>query len=367
MVSVVLESRNLLLILFASYTTLVLMLMIGHIHYGIPYAYNKWETDTYRNGYLWIFDESDGEKIFLYNKVLVSKHTFNHTRIDHFRNDFISAVGRNFNTYMSLDQHNSPIGTELSFNGKRKDHTFEVTEDIFKRLPQNTTYGTIPRCSVVGNSGLILNSHCGKCIDQADFVYRCNAAPIAGFAGDAGAKTNFTTFNPSIFRTRYGSLSTDENMANFLKDARQYRGQLWMPCLTYRVHAESCIHALENYNITENVLVLGHPEHFVQVEDFWKSRGLKQRPSSGFYLTSVALSHCREVHLFGFWPFSQTIDSDSLRKTAYHYFDDLVYDFKANKLSHKMDMEFSFLIQLHLLGIIKLHVDDCKPSRQNVE
>lgn len=319
------------------------------------------EINNYRNGYIWIFDESDGEKIFLYNKVLRGDHKFNHTRVLKFRKELISDVGQDFYSYISLDKQNSPIGSELTFNANSKESKFKITEDIYKRLPENTTYKLLPRCSVVGNSGSLLHSNCGGSIDKADFVYRCNAAPIPDFASDAGAKTHFTTFNPSIFITRYGGLSHPQNMSKFLQDARQYSGYLWIPCLSYRVHAKTCLRALRSYNNTENVLALGHPDHFLKVKQFWDSRGLKKRPSSGFYLTSVALSHCDEVHLYGFWPFSDILDSKK-KPLPYHYFDNLSYDFKAKKLAHTMNVEFSLLVQLHLLGVIKIHVGECKST-----
>ena len=81
--------------------------------------------------------------------------------------------------------------------------------------------------------------------------------------------------------------------------------------------------------------------------------------NAGFYFTNMAIYHCDEVHLYGFWPFPHMIDK-SLRNLSYHYFDEMKFDFEIKDRDvHVMDMEFSVLVQLHLLGVIKLHIGNC--------
>lgn len=214
------------------------------------------------------------------------------------------------------------------------------------------------RCSVIGNGGSILNSKCGYDIDSADYVYRCNAAPIAEFVEDAGRKTNFTSFNPSIFGKRYKRLQHRDNLTHFIEDMKQYNGILWLGCFSYKAYTEQCIDALKNYNITENKYTIGHPDHFLNMMKFWKTRGVKKRMTTGFYLVTVALMRCDQVHLYGFWPFAQSIDT-TIRTTKYHYFDNMRYNFA--KGPHGMNAEFSLYVQLHLLGVLRLHVGQCTP------
>lgn len=57
-----------------------------------------------------------------------------------------------------------------------------------------------PQCSVVGTSGILLHSECGRKIDQSDFVFRFNVASVRGFEKDVGSKTSLMTFNPSCVR-----------------------------------------------------------------------------------------------------------------------------------------------------------------------
>ncbi|XP_072044166.1 alpha-N-acetylneuraminide alpha-2,8-sialyltransferase-like [Amphiura filiformis] len=143
-------------------------------------------------------------------------------------------------------------------------------------------------CSVVGSSGILLGSKCGKEIDEKDFVIRFNLASIAGFEEDVGRKTNMTTMNQSIL----------------------------------------------------------------------KRHGLRHYLTSGFYFVNCALDLCSEVHLFGFWPFGNSLDG---RTIPAHY-----YDNGNISTLHDASHELKLLLTMHRLGMLKFHMDDCSTkAKQN--
>ena len=73
-------------------------------------------------------------------------------------------------------------------------------------------------------------------------------------------------------------------------------------------------------------------------------------------MTSVAISLCKEVNLYGFWPFTKNLDGN---KVPYHYYDKLKLDDRA-KETHDLPEEFKTLLQLHQDGIINLQIQPCE-------
>nr|XP_006825308.1 PREDICTED: alpha-2,8-sialyltransferase 8F-like [Saccoglossus kowalevskii] len=96
-----------------------------------------------------------------------------------------------------------------------------------------------------------------------------------------------------------------------------------------------------------------HPEHFAKTGKFWNSRGMEQRMTTGFYLTSLAIELCDQVLLYGFWPFTATADG---KPVNYHYFDQMDL---STSTAHNFSTEFEVLLQLHEEGIIHLNIDKC--------
>ncbi|XP_071829913.1 alpha-N-acetylneuraminide alpha-2,8-sialyltransferase-like isoform X1 [Apostichopus japonicus] len=297
------------------------------------------------------------ESLLLYGKLLQLEHSFNATNVESFRTEIYKELGTNVTKLLYLTKENSPKGRKLRYYVSTKG-SFD-TSSVYDKLPKNSTFDRLNRCHVIGNSGSLLHSNCGKQIDDADFVYRCNAAPLKPFAADAGNKSNITSFNPSIFEQRYHGISNETHIGKFLKDMKQYHGYLWGACLSFAGFTKVCKKAMDAYNITENTFILGHPDHFKYFNGFWKKRGYKGRLSTGFFYTSDALSRCNEVHLYGFWPFKSIFQKDGPRNINYHYFDNLPFPGTTKKSPHAMNEEFSVLLQLHAFGIIKLHYGKC--------
>ncbi|XP_071829921.1 alpha-N-acetylneuraminide alpha-2,8-sialyltransferase-like isoform X2 [Apostichopus japonicus] len=333
----------------------------GHSNIPKEHLYNKFKTEHFHqfhhsniSNQTAIFDEQN-EKLFLYGKLLQREHKFNGKNIERLREEIHQELGTNITNLLFVTEENSPIGSKLPYvSGKG---LWNVPSKFYESLPKNSTFNRLNRCSVVGNSGSLLHSNCGRHIDEADFLYRCNAAPLKPFAADAGAKSNHTSFNPSIFRKRYKGIAKQSFLKKFVPDMLQYHGYLWGACFSRSSTLAMCMKAISGYNIKESVFVLAHPNHFKYFQDYWIRRGKHNYLSTGFYYTSDALSRCNETHLYGFWPFPRAFDDISPYNVSYHYFEKLE---NAWKEPHAMNIEFSILVQLHLLGVIKIHNGKCE-------
>ncbi|XP_051872142.1 alpha-2,8-sialyltransferase 8F-like [Pristis pectinata] len=102
-----------------------------------------------------------------------------------------------------VTQDNAPLGTNLSYNAEPK-RIFKITKDVVDLLPKEVPFKKhiYKRCSVVGNAGILNNSSCGREVDQANFVFRCNLPPLIDYKDDVGTKTSVVTSNPSIIISR---------------------------------------------------------------------------------------------------------------------------------------------------------------------
>ncbi|XP_033096585.1 sia-alpha-2,3-Gal-beta-1,4-GlcNAc-R:alpha 2,8-sialyltransferase-like [Anneissia japonica] len=209
-------------------------------------------------------------------------------------------------------------------------------------------------CSVVGNSGILQNSDCGAEIDKSDYIFRCNMAPIKPFGKDAGYRMHFTTMNPSLLKNRYNTFDRIQNISDFREDTSRQTGLIWIPVFGDNYWTRTCFRAYHHHRTTNSKIVFGHPEHFKAIWRFWEKRGLQTWPSTGFYLATTALDLCDEVHLFGFWPFHKRYYPEP-HDVKYHYYEHLPW---AKK--HNMTSEFQLLWQLHMDGILKIHIGRCQ-------
>ncbi|XP_071959779.1 alpha-N-acetylneuraminide alpha-2,8-sialyltransferase-like [Antedon mediterranea] len=275
----------------------------------------------------------------------------NISNLQQLRSDFKKTV----HTELILSQRNVNISQTFKFFLGRG--SINISEEFYKLLLKDSpesNVGGYKRCAIVGNGGILNGSKCGKEIDEADFVIRCNAPPINGFQEDAGVKSNLTTVNPSIIQTRYGYARTHAQQSKFIEKMKEYNNYIWFPSFTtswiYKMVVR--INKALNTNVTSVNLVHGNPNHFKETRVFWSNMGIRNRISTGFYITTAALMFCDEVHLYGFWPFSTDIHN---RPTSYHYYEDV----KLKRVVHAFNKEFDELATLHSKGILQLHVDDC--------
>uniref|UniRef100_A0A3P9DE13 ST8 alpha-N-acetyl-neuraminide alpha-2,8-sialyltransferase 6 n=1 Tax=Maylandia zebra TaxID=106582 RepID=A0A3P9DE13_9CICH len=252
--------------------------------------------------------------------------------------------------YVSLYRHEP-------FSRKKNPITIATTSCTLVR-PNPFSKKRWDTCSIVGSGGILTNSGCGKMIDSADFVIRCNLPPLENeFHNDVGRKTNLVTANPSIFM--YGSLTGRRGA--FADSLQQYGNSLLLfPCFSFgftRPVCQRAVYAIEDMDIPIQPIFI-NPRYLERLVKFWESLGLKEyRPSTGLYMTTLALEFCETVHLYGFWPFSN--HPDKLFALTNHYYNNVPY----NRKVHAMPKEFSHLVELHNKGVLKLHLGDCKSDQ----
>eukprot|EP00057_Strongylocentrotus_purpuratus_P009921 XP_011664395.1 PREDICTED: CMP-N-acetylneuraminate-poly-alpha-2,8-sialyltransferase [Strongylocentrotus purpuratus] len=328
-----------------------------------PMSNHKSNSHFTRN--LWNFVANEAEKLFLYQHFLETPWKPNTTNQQMWRTEWNElASNLTADKDFILTQQNVKENDSLTYSLNRKVKgkamkQFKVTKKLMDNLPNASPLdgSHFGRCSVVGNSGILLDSNCGKQIDQSDYVFRCNTAPLEPFKCDAGMKSNLTTMNPSIIERRFNCLKKEENISSFAKAISQYNDDIWLPCFGIQSHTQTCLKSLDVYEGLNPRLLVANPAHFRLVWDFWRERKFGTEPlSTGFYLTHVALSVCEEIHLYGFWPFSSQLDPvpGQVHDIPYHYFDNL----KVTK-NHNMNKEFQILLQMHKHGLLQMHVGKC--------
>ncbi|XP_037544540.1 alpha-2,8-sialyltransferase 8E [Nematolebias whitei] len=259
-----------------------------------------------------------------------------------------------------VTQTNTPLGTKLVYDGEKK-RTHEVNQETFSTFPNENPFSnkTWHTCSVVGNSGIMANSSCGKSIDSSQFVIRCNLPPLLDrYEKDVGVKTNLVTANPSILWEKYGALMGRRSM--FVEKLCQYDNSLLLlPAFSFSKSTAISIRALytiEDFGSPIQPVFL-NPVYLQSMALFWRPHGLKApRLSTGFMMVSLALELCENVNLYGFWPFS--VHPYNFTDLTNHYYDDK----KPNVNIHFMPEEFKLLVKLHSQGVLRMHLGDCKPE-----
>ncbi|KAM7322482.1 hypothetical protein ACRRTK_017987 [Alexandromys fortis] len=224
-----------------------------------------------------------------------------------------------------VSQNNTPMGTNMSYEVESKGQ-IPIRENIFQMFPVSQPFVNYPynQCAVVGNGGILNKSLCGAEINKADFVFRCNLPPVTGNASkDVGNKTNLVTVNPSIITLRFNT------------------------GISFKVYQ-----TLHDSKVKQKVLFF-HPSYLRRLALFWRTRGVTAyRLSTGLMIASVAVELCKNVTLYGFWPFSKNIEKAPI---SHHY-----YDNKLPKRGfHQMPKEFNQMLQLHMRGILKLQLGKC--------
>ncbi|XP_030046304.1 alpha-2,8-sialyltransferase 8B [Microcaecilia unicolor] len=243
-----------------------------------------------------------------------------------------------------------------------RDSTMNISKNLYELLPKASPLKNkhFKTCAIVGNSGILLNSDCGREIDSHDFIIRCNLAPVEEFAKDVGMKTDLVTMNPSVVQRAFEDLVNETWKAKFLQRLQNLNGSiLWIPAfmakggeervewvngliLKHRINVRTAypslrlLHAVRGYWLTNKVHI--------------------KRPTTGLLMYTLATRFCNRIYLYGFWPFPRDINQNPVK---YHYYDSLKYGYTSQASPHTMPLEFKALQTLHQQGALKLIVGMC--------
>ncbi|KAG8515899.1 Alpha-2,8-sialyltransferase 8F, partial [Galemys pyrenaicus] len=219
-----------------------------------------------------------------------------------------------------VSQNNTPVGTNISYEVESK-YKILIRQNIFNMFPVSQPFMEYPynQCAVVGNGGILNKSLCGAEIDKSDFVFR------------------------------YGNLK--EKRTVFLKDVANYGDTyLLLPAFSFRANTIASFRVYETLKVFQArpKVIFFHPKYLKNLALFWRTKGVTEyRLSSGLMITSVAVELCENVKLYGFWPFSKTVEDIPV---SHHYYDNNL----PKRGFHEMPKEYSQILQLHLKGILNL-------------
>ncbi|XP_066567737.1 alpha-2,8-sialyltransferase 8E isoform X2 [Amia ocellicauda] len=260
-------------------------------------------------------------------------------------------------SFLFTTKRNTPSGTKLRYEVDTSG-ILHISPEIFKMFPDDMPYtrSQFKRCAVIGNGGIIKNSKCGKEIDSADFVFRCNIPPISEkYAADVGYKTDIVTINPSIITERFQKL--EKWRRPFFDVLQGYENaSVVLPAfyntrntdVSFRVK-----YVLDDFD-SQRLVFYFHPQYLINVQRFWMMQGVRaKRLSTGLMLVTAAMELCQEVHLYGFWAFPM---NPSGVFVTHHYYDNV----KPRPGFHAMPNEIFNFLHLHSRGVLQVHTSPCR-------
>ncbi|XP_061523323.1 alpha-N-acetylneuraminide alpha-2,8-sialyltransferase [Phycodurus eques] len=255
----------------------------------------------------------------------------------------------------ALTKENAPVGKVLWYDGELY-HSHTVNNETHSLLVQADRLPLpLKKCAVVGNGGILRHSQCGRDIDQANFVMRCNLPPLSReYVEDVGTKTHLVTANPSIIEKRFQNLLWSRKP--FVDSMKTYGSSfLYMPAFSMRPGTDPSLRA--SYALADSssnlTMLFANPVFLRSVGQFWRARGVHaRRLSTGLFIVSLALGVCDEVSVYGFWPFSSDLAE---RPISHHYYDNM----PPFRWFHAMPEEFVQLWELHKSGTLRVNLGRC--------
>ncbi|XP_072180510.1 alpha-2,8-sialyltransferase 8B-like [Diadema setosum] len=227
---------------------------------------------------------------------------------------------------------------------------------------QTRSMPLVDSCSLVGNSGVLLESNCGYVIDKGDLVVRMNLAPAGGeYSRDVGSKTNLTTINFELSKTM-SSCAKAEYTNKSLEDIPDKCQRLMKLMLRlnntviwyFKGHSVVSLikKGLDFYKKYYNLQVVFaySPAGLLPTTQRWLRSGVA---TTGAAIYLAASKFCRRITLFGFYP--RYVDPKN-RTLRYHYYDDTPKNY--SKSPHSFSKEFNVWQSLENDGYLRI-INDC--------
>ncbi|XP_072174508.1 alpha-2,8-sialyltransferase 8B-like [Diadema setosum] len=247
------------------------------------------------------------------------------------------------------------------------DMRFSSNVKKIARLNQTIRMNEKRTCAIIGNSGVLIDSKCGRLIDTSDLVIRMNLALFGGeFDSDVGTKVSLMTLNSGQYRhltyctDNYGNITIDvlpRVCCELLTRLTRMNGStLWYSgSMTHNDHLKTALTVLRDfYNLHFN-FAYSPAEIKSEVTKVLKLRA----PSSGMAVYAAATHFCSRIQLFGFFPFYK----DPTNRTLFtHYYEHAKMNYTTNR--HKMPDEFGVLLELDKRGALRI-VNDCSGKWNN--
>lgn len=249
-----------------------------------------------------------------------------------------------------------------------------LKEHLDKKLERRTycpvtdidsVYGTLEkqgRCAIVGNGGILLKSGCGREIDSNNFVIRANFAGLENYSDDVGKKTSLMMINDATLTNMYNTLVAQKGGKDKFDTMMRYiKLHLNDTVIWFAKSTESHRSAARLKKIAELFAKYElRPKLAYSVQQIssaaarrWK---LRSYPSSGVDILAAAEAICKNMTLYGFYPYDKDPQGNEV---LHHYYEPNLTDFHTK--SHNFDKEHKMLRSLHAKGFLRLAIDPCKP------
>ncbi|KAI8512373.1 hypothetical protein Bbelb_090120 [Branchiostoma belcheri] len=198
------------------------------------------------------------------------------------------------------------------------------------RTDHSSTIGHYNTCAVVGNSGVLLGSHCGNEIDSKDYVIRMGI-PVSKL------KNRTQDVYESRLRNIDGTTLVvhESTRRKFIRVARKYR-------VTFSLYS---IKGRLKRGINPLASRIAHKK-------------MGGPPTTGMITALMTTTFCERPYLYGFFPFQRDARNTPI---PYHYYPgDFIKPIVQNKGGHHhMGREYDFLRDLHKQGVLKMQVGPC--------
>ncbi|XP_059126737.1 alpha-N-acetylgalactosaminide alpha-2,6-sialyltransferase 1 [Peromyscus eremicus] len=234
-------------------------------------------------------------------------------------------------------------------------------------------------CAVVGNGGILNDSHVGQEIDSHDYVFRLSGAVIKGYEQDVGTRTSFYGFTAfSLVQSiltlgrrgfQHVPLGKDVRYLHFLEGTRDYE---WLEAMFlnqtlaktklswFRHRPQDAFRDaldMDRYLLLHPDFIRYMKNRFLRSKTLDTARWRIYRPTTGALLLLTALHLCDKVSAYGFITQGHERFSD-------HYYD------KSWKrlifyINHDFKLEKAVWKRLHDEGIIRLYQRPENPKEKN--